>query len=256
MGTSMGFGLYHLKHIQIGSSALKSQALDLGKFDRFGLGFYIFVITFYYVASMTQKHFFRVFSTLFVITVVVLSVATPILYGQLKETVINLNLEKNKEQAERIATLVSIDLEKGVLPSLVLNKVQYMLENTLQSNEHFACIVENENKVIAHPKPSNINKDVTGWVIDNGIEIKTYSQSSGEGVPFGGLQTRLDGSQDITYQVPVSTQPWSVCVHTKLAVVEQQARELLNTIGIIIIPALLIMILSCSFILTRRVDRN
>lgn len=200
---------------------------------------------------MDNKHFFRVFGSLILVTGITLAIATPLLSGKLRDTVFKLNLDKNKEQAERIATLVSIDLERGTKPSLVLNKVQNMLENTLQSSEHFACIIEDENLVIAHPKPSNVNKDVTGWTIDDGLEIKTYTQSAGEGVPFGGIQTRTDGSQDITYQVPISTQPWSVCVHTKLDIVEQQADKLLKDIAIIMIPALFIAILIASLLITR-----
>ncbi|KZN57945.1 hypothetical protein [Pseudoalteromonas luteoviolacea] len=41
--------------------------------------------------------------------------------------------------------------------------------------------------------------------MDNGVEIKTFTQSAGEGIPFGGVQTRTDGSQDINYQIPIST---------------------------------------------------
>ena len=47
------------------------------------------------------------------------------------------------------------------MPSKVLADVQNMLENTLQSSEHFACIIEHEDKVIAHPKPSN---DKNTWM--------------------------------------------------------------------------------------------
>ena len=147
------------------------------------------------------QSFFKVFSILFLLTVTVMAAVTPILYSQLHSVIFNLNLEKNREQAERLATLVSIELEKGEMPSKVLADVQNMLENTLQSSEHFACIIEHEDKVIAHPKPSNVNKNTAGWTMDDGVEIKTFTQSAGEGVPFGGIQTRLDGSQDINYQI-------------------------------------------------------
>ncbi|KZN57944.1 hypothetical protein [Pseudoalteromonas luteoviolacea] len=42
-----------------------------------------------------------------------------------------LNLDKNREQAERLATLVSIELERGEDSAKVLADVQSMLENTL-----------------------------------------------------------------------------------------------------------------------------
>ena len=97
--------------------------------------------------------------TLVILAAIVVAVATPILHSQIREALFNLNLDKNREQAERLATLASIDLEQGADPDRVLNKLQHMLENTPQSSEHFACIIEDENLVIAHPKRSNINKD-------------------------------------------------------------------------------------------------
>lgn len=200
---------------------------------------------------MKHLSFLRIFALFVILAAVFMAVATPVLYHQVREVVINLNMDKNREQAERLATLASIDLERGEPPVKVLAKIQNMLETTPQSNEHFACIVEKANKVIAHPKPSNINKDVTGWTIQSEVEIKTYTQSAGEGIPFGGIQTRLDGSQDITYQVPISTQPWSVCVHTKLDIVEQQAKAILVKIGQIVIPGIFLVILIASFLITR-----
>jgi len=204
---------------------------------------------------MKHNSFSKVFGTLFILTTVVVAIETPILYSQIREVVFNLNLEKNQEQAERLATLASIDLEKGEFPETVLGKIQNMLENTPQSSEHFACIIKDKNKVIAHPKPSDINKDVTGWTIKNEVTEKTFTQSAGEGVPFGGIQTRLDGSQDVNYQVPISTQPWSVSVHTKLDLVDQQASLILSRIGWVVLPGLLIMIIISSFLITRREER-
>ncbi|KZN61503.1 hypothetical protein [Pseudoalteromonas luteoviolacea] len=201
---------------------------------------------------MKQQSFLKVFATLFVITTVVLVIVTPLLEHQLHNAMFQLNLDKNREQAERLATLVSIELERGEDSAKVLADVQNMLENTLQSSEHFACIIEHENKVIAHPKPSNINKDTTGWTMDNGVEIKTFTQSAGEGIPFGGVQTRTDGSQDINYQIPISTKPWAVSVHTKLDIVEQQARKVLLQIGFIVLPGLLLIIVISALLITRQ----
>ncbi len=200
---------------------------------------------------MGQNRFLKVFSILFISTTIVVIAVSPFLYSQIREVLYNLNLEKNREQAERLATLISIDIENGQQSEVVLEKIQVMLETTPQSSEHFACIVEDKNKVIAHPKPSDVGKDVTGWVIRNEVEEKTFTQSAGEGVPFGGIQTRLDGSQDISYQVPISIMPWSVCVHTKLDIVDQQTYTILGQIGWIIFPTLLFLLLLCSFFLTK-----
>lgn len=205
---------------------------------------------------MIASSFVKTLSILFIVSCVLVAVGTPILYGQIKAVVFNLNLEKNREQAERLATLVSIDLERGELAAEVLARVQNMLENTPQSSEHFACIVEDENRVIAHPKPSNVNKDVTGWTLANDTEVKTYTQSAGEGIPFGGIQTRLDGSQDITYQVPISTKPWSVAVHTKLDLVGQQTWLILEKVAWFILPILIAILLLTSFLITRNELKN
>lgn len=180
-----------------------------------------------------------------------LILSTPLIYKQVYDVVFNLNLEKNREQSERLATLASIDLENGIPPNLVLAKIQNMLETTPQSSEHFACIVEHENKVIAHPKPSNVNKDVTGWTLHNKHETKTYTQAAGEGVQFGGIQTRTDGSQDITYQVPISTKPWAVAVHTKLDLVEQQTLALLKSLAKILLPIVLLIVVISAFVITK-----
>ncbi|MCH9637896.1 MAG: hypothetical protein K0U40_00215 [Betaproteobacteria bacterium] len=204
---------------------------------------------------MKYNSFAKIFSILFILTTVICAIGAPILYNQVRDVVFKLNLEKNQEQAERLATLASIDLEKGEFPDTVLSKIQNMLESTPQSAEHFACIIKDKNKVIAHPKPSDINKDVTGWTIANEIEVKTFTQSAGEGVPFGGIQTRLDGSQDVNYQVPISTQPWSVSVHTKLDLVDQQASFILGRIAWVVFPGLILMIIISSFFLTRKEER-
>ena len=180
-----------------------------------------------------------------------LILSTPLIYKQVYDVVFNLNLEKNREQSERLATLASIDLESGIPAKVVLAKIQNMLETTPQSSEHFACIVEHENKVIAHPKPSNVNKDVTGWTLHNQHETKTYTQAAGEGVQFGGVQTRTDGSQDITYQVPISTQPWAVAVHTKLDLVEQQTLALLTGLAKILLPIVLLIVIISAFIISK-----
>lgn len=200
---------------------------------------------------MKPNSFIRTFSILLIATTLFVAVGTPILYTQIKDVIFKLNLERNREQAERLATLASIDLENGEPASIVLAKVQSMLENTAQSGEHFACVVEDANKVIAHPKPSNINKDVTGWTLQSSTEIKTYTQSAGEGIPFGGIQTRLDGSQDLTYQVPISTKPWSVAVHTKLDVVDQQVTVIMQRVGGTVLTGLLFILLISSFLITR-----
>ncbi|MBQ4835672.1 MULTISPECIES: hypothetical protein [Pseudoalteromonas] len=201
---------------------------------------------------MTQFSFLRVFCTFFIITSFVVVAAIPLLHNQLYHALFKLNLDKNREQAERLATLVSIELERGEDSAKVLSDVQNMLENTLQSSEHFACIIEHENKVIAHPKPSNINKDTTGWTMNNGVEVKTFTQSAGEGVPFGGIQTRNDGSQDINYQIPISTKPWAVSVHTKLDIVDQQATKILLQIGLIVLPSLLFITVISALLVTRQ----
>ncbi len=200
---------------------------------------------------MKHRSFLDTFGILFILSVVAGVVATPLLHNQVRDVVFNLNLEKNREQAERIATLASIDLERGDTPERVLSRIQTMLEQTPQSSEHFACVIEAENRVIAHPKRSDINKDVTGWTIHSDVEKKAYTQSAGEGVHFGGVQTRLDGSQDISYQVPISTVPWSVCVHTKLDLVDQQASLILRRIGAIVLPALLLILVLSSLLITR-----
>lgn len=122
---------------------------------------------------MKEYSFIKSFSILITFSLVLSAIATSILHNQVWGVLFNLNLDKNKEQAERLATLASIDLERGVQPEVVLAKIQNMLENTLQSSEHFACIVEEQDLVIAHPKPSNINKDVKGWTIRNEVEIQT-----------------------------------------------------------------------------------
>lgn len=201
---------------------------------------------------MNLNHFFKTFSVHFLLISLMVGLATPVLYQQIWEIVYNLNLDKNREQAERLATLASIDLERGVPADKVLEKVQKMLENTPQSDEHFACIVEDENKVIAHPKPSNVNKDVTGWVISNELEEKTFTQSAGEGVPFGGIQTRLDGSQDISYQIPISTKPWSVCVHTKLYLIDEQTLQIMEAIAWVLLPLLFFLLLIIGIILSKQ----
>ena len=203
---------------------------------------------------MKSRSFLSSFMTLVILAAIVVAVATPILHSQIREALFNLNLDKNREQAERLATLASIDLEQGADPDRVLNKLQHMLENTPQSSEHFACIIEDENLVIAHPKRSNINKDVTGWTIESAVEVKTFTQSAGEGIAFGGIQTRLDGSQDISYQVPISTKPWSVCVHTKLDLVEQQARQILYQVGWVTLPGVLFLSLVGALVLSRGKD--
>lgn len=200
---------------------------------------------------MQKSSFFKNFAILSIIAAVLTAISTPILQAQVWKVVFNLNLDKNKEQAERLATLASIDLERGEHPDVVLAKIQNMLENTPQSAEHFACIVEEQDVVIAHPKRSNINKDVEGWTIQNDVEIKTYTQSAGEGVEFGGIQTRLDGSQDITYQVPISSKPWSVCVHTKLDLVKQQARMIMQKIALVVLPSVFLIVLISAFLISR-----
>lgn len=197
------------------------------------------------------KSFFKLIIFLTLTSFLLLLLSTPFIYKQVYDVVFNLNLEKNREQGERLATLASIDLENGVPAAAVLAKIQNMLETTPQSSEHFACIVEHENRVIAHPKPSNINKDVTGWTLHNQNEKKTYTQSAGEGIPFGGIQTRNDGSQDITYQIPISTQPWSVAVHTKLDLVEQQTISLLTSIAKIVLPVVFLIVVISAFIISK-----
>ncbi|KLN59398.1 hypothetical protein WH96_18040 [Kiloniella spongiae] len=205
---------------------------------------------------MKNISFIKAFSIFFSLTAIIAAIAVPILQKEVYEVVFDLNLAKNQEQAERLATLISIDLERGESSEVVLAKVQTMLENTPQNAEHFACIIAGENRVIAHPKPSNVNKDVTGWTIANDLETKTYTQSAAEGVTFGGIQTRLDGSQDITYQVPISTEPWSVCVHTDLDLVKLQTTMILNQVGKIVLPSLLLIVLIGSFFFSRRAKKQ
>lgn len=195
--------------------------------------------------------FIKLFVFLTLTSAALLMLSTPFLYKQVYDLVFNLNLEKNREQGERLATLASIDLENGVPANVVLAKIQNMLETTPQSSEHFACIVEHENRVIAHPKPSNVNKDVTGWTLHNDVEKKTYTQSAGEGIPFGGIQTRTDGSQDITYQIPISTKPWAVAVHTKIDLVKQQTLSLLTSLAWIILPVVLLIITLSAYIISK-----
>lgn len=198
-----------------------------------------------------MKSFFKLLLFLVLTTSALLILSTPLLYKQIYDVVYNLNLDKNREQSERLATMASIDLENGMPADQVLTKIQNMLETTPQSSEHFACIVEHKNKVIAHPIPSNVNKDVTGWTLHNQHETKTYTQAAGEGVQFGGIQTRTDGSQDITYQVPISTRPWAVAVHTKLDLVEQQTLALLKSLAKILLPIILLIVIISAFIITK-----
>jgi len=202
---------------------------------------------------MKQNQSLKILSAFIILIVIIVSGITVLAHNQISEVIYNLNLDRNREQAERIATLISINLESGKPSADVLQQVQTMLENTPQNAEHFACIIADKNRVIAHPKPSNVGKDVTGWTIENDTEKKTYTQSAGEGVSFGGVQTRLDGSQDITYQVPISTKPWSVCVHTNLDLVDEQTTTILKQLAWVVLPGLFLIILIGGFFTTNRV---
>lgn len=201
---------------------------------------------------MKKLSFLKAFFIMLLSSMLIIASVSPIIYSSVYDIMMELTLNKNREQAERLATLVSLDLERGKSTEAALAQIQAMLESTPQSDEHFACIVQHENRVIAHPKPSNVGKDVTGWILSDGIETKTYTQSAGEGLPFGGIQTRTNGTQDITFQVPISTQPWAVAVHTKLDLIGLYTQTILKNIAYFASVILFLLLLISAYLISNQ----
>lgn len=170
-------------------------------------------------------------------------VAWPMMRAAFFDTLYEMASEDTREQALRIANLIQQDLDSGTPQKVVLDRFQYMLENSPQSHSQFVCIVEGQDRVIAHPNPSNVGKDVTGWTITNPDGVVPYSYPAAQSLPLGGTQTRNDGSQNVIFQAPINGVPWSVCVHVAHDRLSEDTLRLLQSTAQISLPWVIVLVI-------------
>ncbi|MEH6633550.1 MAG: ATP-binding protein [Halopseudomonas aestusnigri] len=196
------------------------------------------------------------FISLLAVAIIIGIIATPMIRNQVTKSLYDNALKYNKEQSERIAKLLSVSIRNGESPESVLERFQYMLLNSPQTRSQYICIVDDNDTIIAHPKLKYIGLEVPNWRMNNSQGEVSFSTSAREGVSIGGTLTKDRGPQNVVFQAPVFSLPWSVCVHSSIELIRMDTDRILRSFGLITIPTLFFIILICTFVARRISTRS
>ena len=151
------------------------------------------------------------------------------IYTSAKESIIKLQVENAKTQADIVSNLLSEKVNKGFSKDEVREEFQQSIENMSIENS-FVCMFDSTGKEVCHPVRSKIGKVLTEdnsviTSLDN-LEIEqNFKHSVMNMKSIGGLR-HLKKYTEIVYLSPVKNTGWIVASHSNLIKFQKEFNEL------------------------------
>jgi len=170
---------------------------------------------------------------------------------------IQLQVDVNKRQAERMAYIIEKQISKGV----PLDSVRVDFQESIEGTEHdkgFLCMYDTRQmQLVSHPDVNAIGMSFTSDFIFKGV-------NSGKGVyigdvysthePAGGIFIQGDMRTDIIYTIPIKGTDWYVNAHENISAINTELKQikLRYVIGSLILGLIIAVAASLT---ARRISR-
>ena len=189
-------------------------------------------------------------TTLFSLSIVVIVLGVfsiPLIEKNTLNTLRKMQIDNNRQQAERFVTILKIELDKGRNPEEIRQEFQQFLTLYPQDESGFVCMLGEDSKVLCHPNDKMINMPIGHMTRMDADENKlTMDQvlstnSNGGGLFEGGKQVQ------IVYQLLVPGTNWLMSVHTNYEIIQDETDKVLKSFAYVTIPTIIVLILLGTF---------
>ena len=215
-----------------------------------------------------------VIATFIALALVILSVvaiATPITYDLVGDSLFDVAMEQNEQQALKFETLADTSINQGITPEDVVKEFQVIFQGSRYDPSNYVCLVDEHGEVIAHPEITYV-----GSIIDISYQRKEQALStlllsyvnvslmspeldndfSADNLPSRSVVKYTENNNmDAIYQYPLHDLGATLWIHIDVALLDKKTEKVMMAIGAVIIPALLIIIAIGTFAV-RIVERS
>lgn len=142
---------------------------------------------------------------------------------------IQLQIDVNKRQAERMASFIEHEKMRGVPLDTIRNEFQMSIVGT-DSDKGFLCMYDSrENRMVCHPDKNAIGMKFTPDFIfkdPDGEKARYIGDVYSTGKPAGGIFVQGPIRTDIIYTIPVKGTNWYVNAHENITAVEGELNQI------------------------------
>jgi serine phosphatase RsbU (regulator of sigma subunit) len=147
----------------------------------------------------------------------------------IQQQYINLQIDVNKRQAERMASFIKSEIRMGIPLETIRKEFQSSIEGT-EFDKGFLCMYDTKiNQLVCHPDANAVgmtfNEDFIFQSQNSNLRIQ-ISDIYGEKKPAGGVFEQGKMRTDIIYTVPVEGTDWFVNAHENIDAISKEIKVL------------------------------
>lgn len=147
----------------------------------------------------------------------------------IQKNYIQLQVDVNKRQAERMAYFINKQIDKGITLDSIVVDFQASIEGT-EHDKGFLCMYDTKQmQLISHPNVNAVGMTFTKDFIfeDVNSDSKEYIGNLYEtGKPAGGIFIQGDMRIDIIYTVPIKGTNWYLNAHENINAISEELKHL------------------------------
>lgn len=189
------------------------------------------------------------------------SISFKYIYSSAKAQLWKSKMESGRRECREIGGLLEQQLQAGIPPEKVINRLQQSIVNTDAQSE-FVCMYNREGIELCHPNPALIGQKIN----DNNSQFLN-NQEAGP-VPFskvlqsgqanGGTRSFPEErrrSSEIVNVYPVQGTDWMVAAHANTAIIQDEFSGLYKQF-LIVLLIMALLIIGCCYLLVRLIYRT
>jgi len=147
----------------------------------------------------------------------------------IQKNYIQLQVDVNKRQAERMAYFIRKQIDKGV----PLDSINHDFQESIQGTEHdkgFLCIYDTKQmQLISHPNVNAVGMTFTKEFTFKGVDSKSeeyIGDMYSKGESAGGVFVQGDMRTDIIYTIPIEGTNWFLNVHENINAITEELKQI------------------------------
>ena len=172
------------------------------------------------------------FLGLLAVTVFVAAWGGHLVFQRIERTYVEIQSKTSADQAHRIARLLEQELDAGVAPAIVQQRLQESLSRSPYDDAGFPCLLDGDARVICHPDARFLGMRVP---FAEGAAVPAAYADSAEWISG----QEYAGDTHLVVRQRVRGVPWQVSVHTNFRVMQQRVHVLRNEVAWASLPLLL-----------------
>ncbi len=169
-----------------------------------------------------------------------------ILFSEVEDSHHRLQLAGDRQYGERIAAAIGSQVRMGMDPDEVLANVQQTLVARPGEADRFLCLSASDGRVLCHPQEEMVGRDLSDMRLVSGPDSSPMAYRDWVYEIDGEAYTLDERGREaeMIQRFPVEGTDWHVLLHTDLAALRHEARQLNNTILAVMVPmgALLVLL--------------